>query len=135
MLIGGCYCGAVRYEAGGEPIERALCHCAICRATTGAPAVAWFTIQRADFRYTRGAPAAFASTPQATREFCATCGTQLSFVHSDYAGRRIDITTASLDNPEAAPPVEHIWTKSRLGWMSDLDRLPEHTMADPSHDL
>ena len=43
MLAGGCYCGAVRYETRGEPIERALCHCSICRATTGAPAVvgAW----------------------------------------------------------------------------------------------
>jgi len=135
MLTGGCYCGAVRYEADGEPIERALCHCAICRAITGAPAVAWFTVQQGDFRHTAGAPAAFASTPKATREFCATCGTQLTFVHEDYAGKRIDITTASLDNPEAAPPVEHLWTKSRLPWMTDLDRLPEHARADPCHDL
>ncbi|MGI9170469.1 MAG: GFA family protein [Caulobacteraceae bacterium] len=130
MLTGGCCCGAVRYEAGGEPIERALCHCSICRATTGAPAVAWFTVKRADFRFTAGAPASFASTPKATREFCATCGTQLTFAHEAYGGKRIDITTASLDHPEAAPPLEHIWTRSRLGWMTHLDALPEHTMAD-----
>jgi len=130
MLTGGCYCGSVRYEAGGEPTERALCHCSICRATTGAPAVAWFTVQRADFRYTAGAPAVFASTPQAERAFCGTCGCQLTFIHADYDGKRIDVTTASLDDPEAAPPVEHIWTRSRLAWMDALDGLPERTMAD-----
>lgn len=29
MLLreGGCYCGKVRYEAEGEPILRAECHC------------------------------------------------------------------------------------------------------------
>ncbi|MGI8839313.1 MAG: GFA family protein [Caulobacteraceae bacterium] len=129
MPTGGCYCGTVRYEAAGEPTERALCHCTICRATTGAPAVAWFTVQRANFRYTAGAPTSFASTPKAMREFCGVCGTQLTFVHEDY-GDRIDITTASLDDPHAAPPVEHIWTRSRLDWMTRLDALPEHTMAD-----
>jgi hypothetical protein len=130
MLAGGCYCGAVRYEAGGEPIERALCHCSICRATTGAPAVAWFTVRRSDFKYTAGAPKIFASTPKAVREFCAVCGTQLTFTHANYRGERIDVTTASLDDPHAAPPVEQIWTRSRLGWMTGLDRLPERTMAD-----
>jgi len=132
MLTGGCYCGAIRYQAGGRPIERALCHCSICRATTGAPAVAWFTVDRAAFRYTAGAPALFASSPQAERSFCPKCGTQLTFVHQDYGGERIDVTTASLDDAEAAPPVEQIWTRSRLSWMADLDRLPERTMADRS---
>jgi hypothetical protein len=130
MLTGGCYCRAVRYEAAGEPIERALCHCSICRDTTGAPAVAWFTVRSGDFRFTAGTPTAFASTLQAERTFCGACGTQLTFVHADYRGERIDVTTASLDDPEAVPPVEHIWTRSRLAWMTTLDSLPEHTMAD-----
>ncbi|MHB8528326.1 MAG: GFA family protein [Caulobacteraceae bacterium] len=129
MLTGGCFCKSLRYEAGGEPFERALCHCSMCRGTTGAPAVAWFAVMRSEFRFTAGEPAAFASSAQAERTFCAHCGTQLTFAHKDY-GDRIDITAASLDDPEAAAPVEHIWTRSRLSWMTDLDRLPEHTMQD-----
>ena len=124
-LTGGCACGAVRYAAEGEPTERALCHCTLCRATTGAPAVAWFTVPTDVFRYTAGAPRSYASTPEAVREFCGTCGTQLTFARHDYGGRRIDVTTASLDDPERAPPREHIWTRSRLSWMTALGDLPE----------
>lgn len=33
MLKGGCFCGAVRYEAEGEPFHETNCHCSICRRT------------------------------------------------------------------------------------------------------
>jgi hypothetical protein len=41
----------------------------------------------------------------------------------------IDITTCSLDDPEAVPPREHIWTSSRLSWMRFADDLPEFRAA------
>ena len=36
---GGCLCGAVRYEATGDPIVTGYCHCADCRRNSGAPVV------------------------------------------------------------------------------------------------
>ena len=42
MLTGGCFCGAIRYEARGTPFHESNCHCSICRRTTGAPFVTWF---------------------------------------------------------------------------------------------
>ena len=125
-LVGGCHCGSVRYEVTGELIGGgALCHCTDCRRTTGAPAVAWFTVRTGDFRFTSGAPARYASSAKAERTFCARCGGQLTFVHQNYKGWRVDITTASLDDPAKAPPSQHIFTASRIPWMTTLAHLPE----------
>jgi hypothetical protein len=41
VITGGCHCGAVRYEAVGEALTHALCHCSDCRRSAGAPMVAW----------------------------------------------------------------------------------------------
>ena len=125
MLTGGCHCGALRYEARGEPFEPALCHCVDCRRVSGAPALAWFTVRAADFAYTRGAPARYASSTRAAREFCGLCGAQITFAQQELAGAQIDVTTASLDHPEAVPPAQHIFVHSRLAWMRGLDTLPE----------
>lgn len=130
MLTGGCHCGRVRYQAHGEPFERALCHCTLCRDTTGAPAVAWFTIKESDLRL-EGEMVAYASSDHAERRFCGRCGTQVTFKDADY-GDRIDVTTASLDDPEAVPPAEQIFVRSRLAWMADAAHLPDDLARRPS---
>ena len=32
---GGCYCGALRYQAEGEPLFKGQCHCRECQYITG----------------------------------------------------------------------------------------------------
>lgn len=125
MLKGGCYCGAVRYEAAGAPFNETSCHCTICRRTTGAPFVAWFSVRREDFRLVAGTPTRFNSTAKASRSFCGRCGTQLTFESRDTPDE-IDISTASLDQPDAVPPLDHIWTRSKLSWVRLADGLPEY---------
>lgn len=129
-LTGGCHCGQVRYRTDAEPFERALCHCDLCRKTTGAPAVAWFTVKASALEL-NGEPVTYAASEHAERTFCGRCGTQITFKDADYDDR-IDITTGSLDDIEAAPPVEQIWVRSRPDWMAaahtlpdDLDRRPK----------
>ncbi len=123
QLQGGCYCGRIRYEADGEPFDRCCCHCTMCRRTTGAPFVAWFTVRRAEFRFTKGEPARFASSARGLRSFCPTCGTQLTFQYADDSDE-IDVTTASLDDPEAVAPLDHIYSDTMLSWIKLDDGLP-----------
>jgi len=125
MLRGGCFCGAIRYETGGTPYDETVCHCSICRRTTGAPFVAWFSVPRSEFRFLQGTPARYRSTDKATRTFCPRCGTQLTFVHDDRS-HEIDVTTCSLDEPQRAQPRDHTRTSSKLDWVKLGDGLPEY---------
>jgi hypothetical protein len=125
MLTGGCYCGAIRYETAGPVSSQANCHCEMCRGTTGAPCVAWFTVPRAAFRLVCGFPTRFRSSDHATRSFCPTCGTQISFA-DDALQDEIDITTCSLDDPNQVPPRHHIFTDSQIPWLKLGDGLPTY---------
>jgi len=128
MLSGGCFCGAIRYQVGGSPFHETLCHCSICRRTSGAPFVAWASFPRAGLRFISGVPARFQSSERAWRSFCAACGTPLAFEHRDYPGE-VDITLCSLDDPESIPPQDHTYIDSRLGWVDRIDALVRYAQA------
>lgn len=123
MLIGGCFCGAVRYEAGGEPFNGTLCWCENCRGTTGAPAVAWFSVARDAFSFTQGAPTRFTSSEHGVRSFCPACGTQLLFEDSRFPDE-VDVSTASLDSPDDVPPRDQTYLRSSPFWGSGMTQTP-----------
>lgn len=123
MLTGGCHCSAIRYQADNAPYHRTLCHCTTCRATTGAPCVAWFTVNTSDFRYTQGTPTQYRSSDHATRTFCPICRTQLTFI-DDASRNDIDITTCSLDVLTDVGPQDHTFTSSQVPWLKLADGLP-----------
>ena len=111
-LTGRCYCGEVRYEAGGEPSFRGQCHCRECQYIAGG-APNYFMVMPADkFRYTAGEPKRFTrsdlETP-GTREFCGNCGTHLTTrVPRDPA--IVILKVGTLDDPKAfGAPQAAIW--------------------------
>jgi hypothetical protein len=128
MLQGGCYCGRIRYEVTGTPFHRTNCHCSICRRTTGAPFVAWFSVRPSEFRLLAGEPSRFRSSAKGTRSFCARCGTQLTFEGDDWPDE-IDVTACSLDDPEAVPPRDHTRSSSKLRWIQLSDGLAQFPEA------
>ncbi|MDR3510201.1 MAG: GFA family protein [Caulobacteraceae bacterium] len=80
-LEGGCYCGAVRYVAEGEPMFKGQCHCRECQYFTGGAPNVFVAMPIVGFSYTEGEAAQFARDDlerPVTREFCPTCGTQLA---------------------------------------------------------
>jgi hypothetical protein len=125
MVEGGCLCGAVRYRVEGPPLHAGYCHCRICQRAAGAPVVAWGGWPAGCFAWTRGEPRSFASSAKGERSFCPVCGTSLAAVDP---GERtlVEVTLASLDDPAAFAPEEHIWTASRVRWLVLGDELPRH---------
>mgnify|MGYP006172397107 FL=1 len=130
VLEGGCQCGAVRYRASGDPVVVAICHCSMCRRASAAPALAWAMFQASQVEFTRGRPKHYDSSAGATRGFCATCGTQISFT-ADYIPGLIDLTVGSLDQPGAVEPALHYWDSKRLPWVRFDDQLPRHAEFPP----
>ncbi|WP_339409440.1 GFA family protein [Pseudomonas sp. EA_35y_Pfl2_R5] len=121
---GGCQCGALRYQFEAPLQNIAHCHCSICRRSSGGIVTTWITVPLASFRWLAGTPREYASSASCTRSFCPTCGAQLT-LFTTLSPHSLDITIATLDQPELAPADRHIWVQSRLNWLHLDPQLPE----------
>jgi len=125
MLTGGCQCGAIRFAVSAPPVKVSICHCRMCQKASGAPFASFADIDRENFAWTRGEPAAFRSSSIAERDFCRDCGTPLTFRRID--GPRIEIMTGAFDRPDRGIPTQQFGTESRLGWGVGVANLPSQT--------
>ena len=130
-IVGGCHCGAIRYEVLGDAMTHALCHCTDCRRHAGAPMVAWTMYPEAALRITKGAPRVYASSQHGRREFCAACGTGLFYRNDDMLPGIVDIQSATYDDPAAVPAQAHIQVADRIEWMVDAHLLPAFDRYPP----
>jgi hypothetical protein len=122
---GGCLCGAVRFEATGEPGWTCYCHCHSCRRHTASPVASFVGFTEKTFRYTRGQPKTFESSPQTWRSFCADCGTPLTY-HADWDKAGIHVYLGALDNPDTFPPRFHVNCAEKIAWFETTDDLKRH---------
>lgn len=79
-IEGGCYCGALRFVAEGDPLFKGQCHCRECQYISGGHPNAVMGMPASGFSYTKGAPKLFQRKDlenPVTREFCAECGTHI----------------------------------------------------------
>lgn len=121
---GGCRCGAIRFAVDGEPVHHALCHCSDCRASSGAPMVAWFAVKEEQLRLLSGSPTEYEGTPGAKRQFCSTCGTGLFYRNTDALPGLVDVQSSTFDEAAELPPEAQIQCAERLPWMTELNALP-----------
>jgi hypothetical protein len=124
-LQGRCLCKAVRYTCGPLLYPPTLCHCESCRRAAGAHAVGWLTVRRNDLRWAGAAAQEFESSPGVHRAFCGRCGTPLTY-RTAARPAEIDVTIGSLEQPERAAPVDHIWMQDAPPWDRPGDGLPRH---------
>ena len=79
-LTGRCYCGALSYEATGDPVLKAQCHCRECQYISGGGPNYFMFMPKDGFAFTSGTPRSFTRTDlerAVTREFCPDCGTHI----------------------------------------------------------
>lgn len=122
---GHCFCGQMRFEVAGPAKFACFCHCESCRRAAGGVYVPWATFAKNDFVVTAGEMLLHHSSPQATRGLCSSCGTSITYEHSDRQGQ-IDVNLTSFDDPSLFAPSAHIWIDDKLPWVCIDDGLPQH---------
>ena len=125
-LAGGCLCGRIHYRITAPPRVVSHCHCRLCQLAGGGLFLTWATFEASAFELTAGQPATHESSLTGRRHFCADCGTPLMMTVTDDP-RFIDVTLASLDEPDRFPADQNIWIGSRRMAAKGFDAtLPDH---------
>jgi hypothetical protein len=132
-LTGGCLCGALRYEAVGEPLFAGHCYCADCRKASGGGFIPFMGFASHAVRFTgatRQFRSAAASGREAVRNSCPICG---SLVFGGEVGRDDSHTiyAGSLDDPSAFHPRVAIFTRGRPDWAVVPPQLRQFAAAPP----
>jgi hypothetical protein len=132
-MTGSCLCGALRFEARGEPLFQGFCQCIDCRkvgsghvAAIGMPADA-VTITGESRRYGKQGD----SSQMMYRNFCPTCSCVV-FDHGDAMPGVTIINAALLDEPEKFKPESVIYTRSALSWDHIDPSLPKFSTMPPA---
>ncbi len=124
---GGCACGAIRYRLEADPLFIHCCHCLNCQRQTGSAFVINLLIEASHVGIIAGAPQPV-EVPRddgsAQRVFrCPTC--QVA-VFSEYGRPQVRYVRAgTLDRPSEITPDVHIFTRSKVSWLT----IPESTPA------
>ncbi len=124
---GGCACGAVRYRLTSDPLFTHCCHCLNCQRQTGSAFVINLLIEADRVLLLAGEPH-LVDVPRddgsAQRIFrCPVCEVAL---YSQYTRPEVRFVRAgTLDDPSGVEPDVHIFTRSKLPWVT----LPEATPA------
>jgi hypothetical protein len=115
---GGCLCGALRYEAEGEPTLMGICYCADCRKASGSGFIPFMGFAAVAVRLS-GPTLTFVSKAarggDATRNACPVCA---GLVFGGKAGvdDSYTIYAGSLDDPSLFRPAIAIFARDRPDW-------------------
>ena len=115
---GGCLCGALRYQAVGEPLASGHCYCADCRRASGSGFAPFMGFKAEAVRFTgeaRQFRSKAANGGEAVRNCCAVC---MSLVFGGEIGKSDSYTlyAGSLDDPSAFHPTMAIFAQGRPAW-------------------
>lgn len=117
VMVGGCICGAVRFEAKPRASETHVCHCETCRRWTGS-AFMCVSVLPEDIRFT-GAEniRTYRSSEWAERGWCDRCGTTLYYhlTVDGFGPKTYEMALGLFDAPSGLPLTKEIY----------IDRKPD----------
>jgi hypothetical protein len=126
-MEGGCACGVVRYRLTSEPMFVHCCHCLNCQRQTGSAFVINLLIEadRVELLFGEPEPVDVPRDDGSAQRIhrCPAC--QVA-VYSEYGRPEVRfVRGGTLDEPSSVAPDVHIFTRSKLPWVT----LPEDVPA------
>ena len=123
---GGCACGAVRYRLTSDPLFVHCCHCLNCQLQTGSAFVINVLIETDRLELLAGEPQVVAVPRSGGKKQkiwrCPSCQIAL---YSQYTRPQIRFVRAgTLDDPASVAPDVHIFTRSKLPWVTLPESVP-----------
>ena len=124
---GGCACGAVRYRLASQPMFIHCCHCLNCQRQTGSAFVVNLLIEADRVQVLAGAPQPVgAPRDDGSSQRIFRCPECQVAIFSEYGPPDVRfVRGGTLDDPTGITPDVHIYTRSKVGWVT----LPEGTPA------
>jgi hypothetical protein len=125
QLKGGCACGAVRYRLSSRPLFVHCCHCLNCQRQTGSAFVINLLIEAEGVEILAAAPQPV-DVPRddgGVQQIFRCPGCQVA-VFSEYGRPGVwFVRSGTLDDPTHIAPDVHIYTRSKVDWVT----VPEGT--------
>lgn len=132
-LEGGCACRTVRYRLLSTPLIVHACHCTECQRLSGGAFAVNALIETDRLERLAGGPRAVpvigtSGRPQAIFR-CPDCETALWSHYPGGGAKLAFVRVGTLDEPARLPPDIHIYTSTKLPWVT----LPESARAVPEY--
>jgi len=120
VLEGGCSCGEVRYRLNDAPMYVHACHCLNCQRQTGGAFVINMLIETGRVEVLAGEPQVVdAPRDDGSAQRIYRCPTCQVAVFSEYGWPEVKFVRAgTLDDPSAVQPDIHIFTRSKVPWLT-----------------
>src|SRR4051794_6339604 len=112
-MMGGCSCGAIRYEIAFFPLLLYTCNCSHCQRASGSAFALNMPVRAGDFHIRQGAPKPWRHTSPSgvavISWFCGDCGGRL---YGERAGRAdiVNLRAGTLDDTAWLGPAAPLFT-------------------------
>jgi len=116
-ILGGCFCGEIRYRISEKAQFQLYCFCEDCRKRLGTDGYAGYMVKEDAFFLVKGEPKVFDKESKSGRtveqNFCGRCGTNLW-------GRTelglVSVSAGTLDDPEEFCPTKKTFSDQAPSW-------------------
>ena len=125
---GGCTCGNIRYRMMARPMIIHCCHCTWCQRETGSAFALNALIEAHQVELIQGQPETLVTPSNSGQgQAIVRCPECKVAVWSNYAAAKDAVhflRVGTLDNSNTVQPDIHIFTSSKLDWVTLPDDIP-----------